>query len=774
MSYYNKTKKLQKTIFIYISISILILGILIASIAILPLYDHLREKEKSNLLLSFQTKALIMEEYFKGIKNLGLQVASRSAIRNMLEDYNRGYVSLENLIEFCTPKLQDAIDNNSSLESIYRFDVSEEMVLQAGKTIPPEIFDSLQKRDPVLFPLPIEMWGQVYIAELIPIHNRNHQFIGEDLLIINTQGLYNLIKQNAINQMDECIILGYINADRTVKQIMSDYIQDKLTLENHFLTHSFTQMLTKAILLKEKDIILLENDQNDPYLMAFGPLSINQWGVLVLLDNDHHYEALDQMLIKIVLILCGILLLGIVGAIVLLKPLSGKMILHTDELQKAIKIKTKELEKELTERQRIEEILTKEREQLLSIFDSIDELIYVADMETYEILYCNKKFIKSIGYSPIGKKCYQVIQGKEEVCDFCTNPFIKNTNGEPYRWEYYNSQFKRYYLLTDRVIKWPDGRDVRFQIAIDISNQKNLEKKLLERGEELKNKNKELQLSLQKVKEMQNQIVLQEKLASLGGLTAGIAHELKNPLNFINNFASLAQELIDEIEEVMEEIKNQIDEGRLQNIITTFTDLSINLTKIEEHGRRADSIIKRMLLHSRGENGKKQNCEINNLLRDALNLVYHSQRASNSEFNISIETHLDKSIKAIKLVEQDISRAMMNIIDNACYAAYAKKIDLSDEGFQPKITIISKNTEDYVVISIKDNGKGIPESVKEKVFEPFYTTKPPGVGTGLGLSLSYDIIVNDHNGIIEINTIPLQYTEFIVKLPKEKVDQVIS
>ncbi len=257
----------------------------------------------------------------------------------------------------------------------------------------------------------------------------------------------------------------------------------------------------------------------------------------------------------------------------------------------------------------------------------------------------------------------------------------------------------------------------------------------------------------------QEQLTTQQKLASLGALTAGIAHEIKNPLNFVNNFSEVSGDLVDEIKELLQKENNQQGMEIVEN-------LKQNLDRINQHGKRADSIVKGMLLHSRGTSGEKTLTDINDLLDQYVNLAFHGMRAQNKEFNITIEKDYDKSLGKINVVPQDISRVFLNIINNACYAAYDKKKESSENNFSPTLKVSTKNLDGSVEIKIGDNGNGIPKEIIDKIFQPFFTTKPTGEGTGLGLSLSYDIVTKVHGGNLNFISEDGKYTEFIITLPK--------
>ncbi|MBS0286055.1 MAG: hypothetical protein JSR17_02080 [Proteobacteria bacterium] len=269
----------------------------------------------------------------------------------------------------------------------------------------------------------------------------------------------------------------------------------------------------------------------------------------------------------------------------------------------------------------------------------------------------------------------------------------------------------------------------------------------------------------QNLKDVQQQLVIQEKLASVGMLAAGIAHEIKNPLNFINNFADMTVELLDELKAEIDKPLQTTDEETKQAVNSIIEDIVVNCKKINEHGKRAESIIKNMLIQARSSEVEKAPLDVNALLEEYLNLSYHGMRAQNNKVNVKIEKFLDKTIKPLTVDQQSIGRVFLNIINNGLYAAN-EKAQTADPSFMPTISIASEQDETFVTIKIKDNGNGIPESIRQKIFEPFFTTKPAGQGTGLGLPICYDIVVKEHQGKLEVNSVSGQFTEFIIKLPK--------
>ena len=281
--------------------------------------------------------------------------------------------------------------------------------------------------------------------------------------------------------------------------------------------------------------------------------------------------------------------------------------------------------------------------------------------------------------------------------------------------------------------------------------------------DEVQARTKELAASLDDLRTAQDRQVQTEKLASLGQLTAGIAHEIKNPLNFVNNFSALSAELIDELDETLApaplDQKMRGDVGELTQMLKS------NLEKVVQHGKRADSIVKNMLLHSREGSGEHRSADVNALVEESLNLAYHGARAEKPGFNVILKRDLDPDAGAVELYPQEITRALLNLISNGFYAATQRK-SVEGETFEPVLIATTKNRGKTVEIRIRDNGTGIPDEVKEKMFNPFFTTKPTGEGTGLGLSMSHDIIVKQHGGSIDVETAPGFFTEFKIVLPR--------
>jgi signal transduction histidine kinase len=272
----------------------------------------------------------------------------------------------------------------------------------------------------------------------------------------------------------------------------------------------------------------------------------------------------------------------------------------------------------------------------------------------------------------------------------------------------------------------------------------------------LESAKQQIEKALVDLKLTQAQLVQSEKMASLGELTAGIAHEIQNPLNFVNNFSEVSTELVDEM-------NDELEKGNTEDARQIAADLKQNLVKINQHGKRAGDIVKGMLQHSRSSSGVKEPTDINALADEYLRLAYHGLRAKDKSFNATLKTDIDETIGNINIIPQDIGRVILNLITNAFYAVNEKsKQGIVD--YEPTVSISTKKEGDKVLISVKDNGNGIPQKILDKIFQPFFTTKPTGQGTGLGLSLSYDI-VKAHGGELKVETKEGQGSEFIIQLP---------
>ncbi|WP_121355875.1 sensor histidine kinase [Flavisolibacter nicotianae] len=286
-----------------------------------------------------------------------------------------------------------------------------------------------------------------------------------------------------------------------------------------------------------------------------------------------------------------------------------------------------------------------------------------------------------------------------------------------------------------------------------------LEQKVTERTMELSHQKEELQKSLSELKATQLQLIQREKMASLGELTAGIAHEIQNPLNFVNNFSDLSVDMLNEV-------KEEIKAGHPTTAMDLLDEATVNLKKISHHGKRADAIVKSMLEHSRKAEGEKEEVNINALTDEYLKLAYHGYRVKDNTFHTTLETHYDSAAGKINVLPQEIGRVLVNLFNNAFYAVHQKK-KLAGNNYEPVVQVRTCKKGNKVEVSVRDNGLGIPEKALSKIYQPFFTTKPTGEGTGLGLSLSFDVVTKGHGGNLWVSSKEGEGAEFIMQLPAE-------
>lgn len=324
-------------------------------------------------------------------------------------------------------------------------------------------------------------------------------------------------------------------------------------------------------------------------------------------------------------------------------------------------------------------------------------------------------------------------------------------------------KWEHFYLLAMLAafgwiyMRWLSSKKQRDELEKANRRNTELDRLVMKRTAELTRQRNELQETVKLLQATQAQLIQQEKLASLGELTAGIAHEIQNPLNFVNNFSEVSMELIDEMEE-------ELNKGDTEEAIAIATDIKQNLEKIIHHGKRADGIVKGMLQHSRSAGDVKEPTDVNKLADEYLRLSYHGLRAKDKSFNAELITQFDEGMPQVSMVAQDIGRVLLNLFNNAFYAVNQKKKTQGGD-YKPTVSVTTSAANGWMVILVKDNGIGIPNEIREKIMQPFFTTKPTGEGTGLGLSLSYDIVVKGHGGKIDITSEEGAYTQFEIRLP---------
>jgi two-component system, NtrC family, sensor kinase len=303
-------------------------------------------------------------------------------------------------------------------------------------------------------------------------------------------------------------------------------------------------------------------------------------------------------------------------------------------------------------------------------------------------------------------------------------------------------------------------------IYADITERKRSEAEIHAARDAAEEASRTIEAAYRDLKAAQANLIQAEKMASLGQLTAGIAHEIKNPLNFVNNFAELSVDLLGELKHAIAPAESALNSDQRDEVDEVVTTLTSNLEKITEHGKRADGIVKAMLEHSRGSSAERRVVDLNALIDEALNLAYHGARAQDQSFNTTLERDFGEGIAPIEVNPQDMTRVFLNIFSNGFYAATRRERSGGDAGFVPTLKVTTRDVGEAVEIRVRDNGTGIPADIRDKLFQPFFTTKPTGEGTGLGLSITYDIVTKQHGGSIAVDSKVGAYSEFTIRLPR--------
>ncbi len=420
------------------------------------------------------------------------------------------------------------------------------------------------------------------------------------------------------------------------------------------------------------------------------------------------------------------------------------------------------------ERQRMEATLREKQQRLERMLENSPIGVCIADSPNLQIIFSNEKMADQLGATKaelitmrtpelygdptVRKPLLREYEKSGEVRD--AEVMLKRRDGSTF-WS----------LLSLFPIEW-GPIEARIGWFYDITHLKETEKALRTAKEQAEEAQEKAQAALNELYRAQQDLIQSEKMASLGRLTAGIAHEIMNPLNFVNNFAEISVELLGELNDITamaRPVLSQDDQVELDDLLEK---LSQNLSWINEHGNRADSIVKNMLLHTRGDPAERRDVDINALLEESLKLAYHGARAKDKSFNVELERSFDANAGAIRAAPQEIGRVFLNIIGNGFYAVDRQERSASRAGFKPLLKVTTRDLGQAVEVQVRDNGTGIAKENLDRIFDPFFSTKPTGEGTGLGLSLSHDIVVSQYGGSIEVSSTPGEFTEFTITLPR--------
>jgi PAS domain S-box-containing protein len=427
--------------------------------------------------------------------------------------------------------------------------------------------------------------------------------------------------------------------------------------------------------------------------------------------------------------------------------------------------------RDITEHKRNEAKLQESRDIFQALADNLPEFITMKDTRG-SYLFVNKRFeewTKTSRDRTVGKTL-QEIYTPEQAQELAALDRKVIESGKIYTREV-EFAYPDGNTRTVVAIRFPITSATGSVLGIGHINHDISERK--EAEEALRAAKEQAEIAFADLKQTQGQLVQSQKMASLGKLTAGIAHEIKNPLNFVNNFAETSVELVEELKEEIDAVRGQLNDDARENVDDLFETIIGDLGKINEHGRRADSIVKSMLLHARGDGSERIETPINPLVSEALKLAYHGERARDKSFQVTLEEQFEETAGAAQVMPQEITRVLVNLLGNSFYAVNKRAQAEGNKKYQPTVTLSTSGSGDSIEIRVRDNGTGIPKDIREKLFEPFFTTKPPGEGTGLGLSMCYDVIVSGHGGQMSVDSKTGEFTQFTIMLPRHAGDGLV-
>lgn len=727
------SERLQNSIVIYSALGILVIGVIIASMSIIPLFNRLKKDQDRNLLFAVKTRTLIVEEYLSRAKDVALQVTSRTKAREKLEAYNKSEVSRDEFVNFSEGILVDALQKSKEVEGISRLDRKGNLVVQVGLPIPEKLWPVPHEGSrEVLIYGPVTLGSESYLVVGAPILDRQSRRVGTDIILFKTTRLQQIVEDyTGLGETGETV-LGAAGDDRV--QLFFPLRGNKGGAPEGFPKNSPLGLAFEKSFRKEAGIL---KSSDSPEVIAYGPIQNSKWGIIVKMNKGELYAPVNRQVVVIGSIIVVLILLGTSGMVVLLRPLAGKMIIHTEELQREIQEKTaalqaelsahkrteealeiqvrertselieaiEKLKKEIAERKRAEEEIRRAAEEWSLTFDSITDLVSIQDRD-FSLVRVNKAFAEVFKKKPeelIGKHCYEVVHGTKEPWPDCPHKEALETK-KPVRKEFFEPNLAIYLEVSSLPIFNKKGEVVSaVHIASDIT-----ERKLL-----------------------QEQLIQSEKLAAVGELISGVAHEINNPLTGIIGFAQLLKEEASGL--------NKDEQKQLELIYS--------------EALRVKKIVSNLLSFARKQKPEKKPADINSVVEIVLDMRGYELRID----NISVNKEFEEELPRVEVDVQQMEQVFLNIINNAHQA-------MSEAHGKGNLTIRTYTKGDMVRIEFIDDGPGISKKNLTKIFNPFFTTKGVGKGTGLGLSVSYGII-KEHNGNIFAESEEGKGAKFIIELP---------
>ncbi len=752
----SSSDKLQKKIILFSAAGIFIISLIVAAVSIIPLYQQLISEQEKNLVFASTTKTMAIEEFLTRSKDIATQITSRTKIRQKLEAYNAGKISLEGLLPFTRKGLGDALSGSEEVLGITRLDGKAQRVIQLGVDIPESIWPiPASDSKEVLVEGPVELDGSSYLVIGAPILAKKSKRVGTDIVLFELSKLRRIVEDySGLGDTGETVI-GILKGEQVhslTPTRKSKSLQQAPLAKNSDLTNSL-----KLAIGKKSGLFKAGREDGDNYVIAYGPIKNSDWGIAVKMDEDELYESIKRQLYITAVWIFVLIIAGVIGMLFLLRPLAGKIIMQTSELEHRIKEKTSALaEKEAHIRSIVETaadgIISIDEHGLIELFNPAAEHIF--GYKATEVIGSNVKIL-------MPEPFYSHHDSYLENYRHTGKGSIIGSAGREVEGARKDKTIFPMELTVSEL--YLEGRRKFTGMVRDITERKQARQELNKRYEDLKSANKNL-------KAAQSQLLQSEKMASIGQLAAGVAHEINNPVGYINsNITTLEQYLhdlfkvIDAYEQLaintqdnddLAHVKAVKEEVELEYLKADILDL---IGESQEGVLRVKQIVQDLKDFSHVDESEWQWADLQKGLDSTLNVAQN-------EIKYKAEVVKEYGdIPQIECMASQINQVFMNLLVNAAHA-------IEERG---TITVRTYQENEGVVVAISDTGKGMPEEVKARIFEPFYTTKEIGKGTGLGLSLSYGII-EKHGGRIDVDSVVGKGTTFTLWLPVQQVtkDQV--
>jgi PAS domain S-box-containing protein len=733
-----QTKRVQKWIVICSALGIIGVGAIVALANIVPLYRHLKAEEERNLKLALNTKTMAVEEYLARARDIALQITSRTAAREKLEDYNHGKASLDEVAEISARVLLDALNQSHEVWSVTRLDEKGKLVVQVGVELPDELWPAIEPgQNAPKYYGPVPLGSGSYLMIVTPIFNRNSVKVGTDIILFRLFHLERIVNHYTGLGMSGETVLGAIKGDRV--ELFFPFKLGKTSIADSAPLDSPIGLAMQRAVAMQSGILFPTPTPGMNLVIAYGPVRGVHWGIMVVTDRDELYAPVHRYILATLHIIVILLLLGTLGMVLLVRPLTGKMIIHTDELTREIQAKTADLQRELADRKRMEQWLSDSERRYRMLVEEVPDVIFILDHEG-RFTYVNTQIEKFLWYpvyqileTPISQhivprdraKVERMLKmGSEDVWD--EEVGVLDSNG--------NEKFAR---IRCKVSLLERGGAIRFEgVMRDITRRRRLE-------EELKASREELLEKIKIIDDLYSHIVQSGKSKAIADHTAEVAHELRQPLAIIGGFAR--------------RIARQLDQCDINSDSEQRESCNIMISEIQ----RLERILKSLIDFTRHESIRLEKMDPNEIIESVLRVYEGRMKEKNLRFDIV----LGKEVEEIPLDPNRFEQVARNILSNAIEASpVGDVIHVETGGFVPSGKAQETGgleSESYFEMKIRNYGNVIPPDELQKIFSPFFTTK--NYGTGIGLTLSKKI-VEEHGGSISVKS-DNEGTVFTVWLP---------